>query len=214
MKRVSYRWLLAAACAIGLSVKASGVQQSPAALSAQDAQAAVNQYCTSCHNQRSKTANLELDTKDLAHLEKDVIAWEAVVRKLRTGMMPPKNAPRPNRATLDGLAAFLENGLDKQAALHPNPGSPSLQRLNRTEYANAIRDLLDLNVDVSAMLPGDSTTAGFDNIADVLGTSPSLIQGYLSAGMKISRLAVGDLAVQPAAATYRAPKGISQNTAP
>ncbi|HZI51289.1 MAG TPA: DUF1592 domain-containing protein, partial [Terriglobia bacterium] len=97
-------------------------------------------------------------------------------------------------------------------ALHPNPGSPSIQRMNRNEYANAIRDLLDLEVDVSAMLPGDSTSAGFDNVADVLGTSPSLIQAYLSAGMKISRLAVGNLSVQPAPATYRPAKGITQNS--
>ena len=210
MKRIL--WI--AICAIGVSVTASGVQKDPvtAPLAAQEAQAILNKYCTTCHNQRSKTGNLELDTKDLAHLEKDVVAWESVVRKLRTGMMPPKNAARPDRATLDGLATWLESGLDRQAALHPNPGSPSVQRMNRNEYANAIRDLLDLEVDVSAMLPGDSTIAGFDNIADVLGTSPSLIQAYLSAGMKISRLAVGDLAVQPAPVTYRPAKGISQTT--
>ena len=210
MKRIL--WI--AICAIGVSVTASGVQKDPvtAPLAAQEAQAILNKYCTTCHNQRSKTGNLELDTKDLAHLENDVVAWESVVRKLRTGMMPPKNAARPDRATLDGLATWLESGLDRQAALHPNPGSPSVQRMNRNEYANAIRDLLDLEVDVSAMLPGDSTIAGFDNIADVLGTSPSLIQAYLSAGMKISRLAVGDLAVQPAPVTYRPAKGISQTT--
>ncbi|HET9215948.1 MAG TPA: DUF1592 domain-containing protein, partial [Terriglobia bacterium] len=164
------------------------------------------------HNQRSKAGNFELDTKDLAHLEKDVVAWEAVVRKLRTGMMPPKNAARPDRATLDGLASWLETGLDREAALRPNPGSPSVQRMNRNEYANAIRDLLDLEVDVSTMLPGDSTSAGFDNVADVLGTSPSLMQAYLSAGMKISRLAVGNLSVQPTPATYRPAKGVTQNT--
>lgn len=217
MKHSSHRhfWGLSiAACAIGLSVSVSGVQRGPAptVFFAQQAQNVINQYCTTCHNQRSKIGNLELDTKDLAHLEKDVVAWEAVVRKLRTGMMPPKNAPRPDRSTLDGLAGWLETGLDREAALHPNPGSPSVQRMNRTEYANAIRDLLDLDVDVAAMLPGDSTIAGFDNIADVLGTSPALIQGYVSAGMKISRLAVGDLAVQPAPVTYRPAKGISQTT--
>lgn len=217
MRSSSHRWVWIAVCAFGFGATASGVQRGasspvPPALSAQDAQGVINQYCAACHNQRAKIANLELDTKDLAHLEKDIVAWEAVVRKLRTGMMPPKNAARPSRATLDGLAAWLERGLDRQAALHPNPGSPSVQRMNRNEYANAIRDLLDLEVDVSAMLPGDSTSAGFDNIADVLGTSPSLIQSYLSTGMKISRLAVGDLAVQPAPVTYRAAKGISQTT--
>src|SRR5688572_5577288 len=213
MKR-SYRWFSIGACAFALSVTASGVQRSPAitAFSPQQAQSVINQYCTACHNQRSKAGNFELDTKDLAHLEKDVVAWEAVVRKLRTGMMPPKNATRPDRATLDGLAAWLETGLDREAALHPNPGSPSVQRMNRNEYANAIRDLLDLEVDASTLLPGDSTSAGFDNVADVLGTSPSLMQAYLSAGMKISRLAVGNLSVQPAPVTYRPAKGISQTT--
>jgi mono/diheme cytochrome c family protein len=214
MKRSAVRWFSIGACALALSVTASGVQRSPSTtgFSPQQAQDVINRYCTSCHNQKGKAGNLALDTKDLANLEKDVVAWEAVVRKLRTGMMPPKNAARPDRATLDGLAEWLETGLDREAALHPNPGSPSVQRMNRNEYANAIRDLLDLEVDVSAMLPGDSTSAGFDNIADVLGTSPSLIQAYLSAGMKISRLAVGNLSVQPAPATYRPAKGVNQNT--
>jgi hypothetical protein len=125
-------------------------------------------------------------------------------------MMPPKNARRPDRVTLDGMAGWLEAGLDRTAAQHPNPGSPSLHRMNRNEYANAIRDLLDLQVDVSSLLPSDSTSAGFDNIADVLGTSPTLIQGYLSAAMKISRLAVGDRSAPPAPVTYRAPRGLSQ----
>ena len=214
MKRSSFRWFSIGACTLALSVTASGVQRSPGitAFSPQQAQNVINQYCIACHNQQGKAGNLALDTKDLAHLEKDVVAWEAVVRKLRTGMMPPKNSARPDRATLDGLAGWLETGLDREAALHPNPGSPSIQRMNRNEYANAIRDLLDLEVDVSAMLPGDSTSAGFDNVADVLGTSPSLIQAYLSAGMKISRLAVGNLSVQPAPATYRPAKGITQNS--
>lgn len=218
MKPFTPRLLFIAVCAAALTTSAAAVQQTstpaspPAALSDQNAQAVINQYCVTCHNQRAKTGNLELDTKDLLHVEKDVATWESVVRKLRTGMMPPKNAARPERAMLDGLAARIENGLDREAALHPNPGSPSVQRMNRSEYANAIRDLLDLNVDVSAILPGDNTTSGFDNIADVLGTSPTLIQSYLSAAMKISRLAVGDTAVQPAPVTYRAAKGISQST--
>jgi Protein of unknown function (DUF1592)/Protein of unknown function (DUF1588)/Protein of unknown function (DUF1587)/Protein of unknown function (DUF1585)/Protein of unknown function (DUF1595)/Cytochrome C oxidase, cbb3-type, subunit III len=181
-------------------------------LSQPDVQAVLKQYCFTCHNQRAKTANLELDIKDLNHLESDIPVWEAVVRKLRTGMMPPKNASRPERATLDGVAAWLETGLDRAAAQHPNPGSPSLQRMNRNEYANAIRDLLDLRVDVTTLLPSDSTSAGFDNISDVLGTSPSLIQGYLSAAMKISRLAVGDTSAPPAPVVYRAPKGLSQKS--
>ncbi len=177
-----------------------------------DVQAVLKQYCFTCHNQRAKTANLELDVKDLNHLENDVPVWEAVVRKLRTGMMPPKNASRPDRATLDSVAEFLETGLDRAAAQHPNPGAPSLQRMNRNEYANAIRDLLDLRLDVTTLLPSDSTSAGFDNISDILGTSPSLIQGYLSAAMKISRLAVGDTSAPPTPVAYHAPKGLSQRS--
>src|SRR3954471_15655074 len=183
-----------------------------APLAQPDVQAVLKQYCITCHNQRAKTANLELDSKDLDHLDKDVVVWEAVVRKLRTGMMPPKNASRPERATLDNVAAWLETGLDRAAAVHPNPGAPALHRMNRNEYANAIRDLLDLQVDVTTLLPSDSSIAGFDNISDILGTSPSLIQGYLSAAMKISRLAVGDMSAASTPVTYHAPKGLSQRS--
>src|SRR5678809_1272886 len=105
-------------------------------LTPSEVRATLNQYCVTCHNQRLKTANLELDAKDVNRLEADVVAWEAVVRKLRTGMMPPKNAPRPGRSTLEATAAWLETGLDRVAAQRPNPGSPSLHRMNRNEYAN------------------------------------------------------------------------------
>src|SRR5437762_9034545 len=191
-------WICVALVPLCLSLSTGrALNARPQQLSQPDVQGVLKQYCINCHNQRAKTANLELDTKDLDHLEKDVPVWEAVVRKLRTGMMPPKNMSRPDRATLDGVAAWLETGLDRAAAQHPNPGSPSLHRMNRNEYANAIRDLLDLQVDVTTLLPSDSTSAGFDNISDILGTPPSLIQGYLSAAMKISRLAVGDMSAPP-----------------
>jgi mono/diheme cytochrome c family protein len=204
---------LVVACSLLLATGPGGAQTGPAtrvSLTPADVRATLNQYCVTCHNQRLKTANLELDAKDVNRLETDVVAWEAVVRKLRTGMMPPKSAPRPGRSTLEATAAWLETGLDRVAAQRPNPGSPSLHRMNRTEYANAIRDLLDLQVDVSSLLPSDSTQAGFDNIADVLGTSPALIQGYVSAAMKVSRLAVGDLTAPAAPVSYRAPRGLSQ----
>src|SRR6185369_9607176 len=194
---------------------AAGAPQRPAAasaLSAVQVKTMISDYCVTCHNERLKTGSLELDSKDVAHLEENTAVWESVVRKLRTGMMPPKNAKRPDRATLDAAASFLENGLDRAAAVHPNPGAPALQRMNRTEYANAIRDLLDLNVDVSKLLPSDSTVSGFDNIADVLGTSPTLIQSYVSAAMKISRLAVGDLSAPPVPAVYNTAAGLSQTT--
>jgi hypothetical protein len=178
----------------------------------QQVQSILTEYCITCHNQRQKTGSLELETKDLAHLDLDTAAWESVIRKLRTGMMPPKSIRRPDRATLDNVASWLEAGLDRAAALNPNPGAPALHRMNRNEYANAIRDLLDLQVDVIKLLPADSTVSGFDNIADVLGTSPTLIQSYVSAAMKISRLAVGDLSAPPAPVTYNQPSGLSQSS--
>jgi len=173
--------------------------------------AVINQYCITCHNQRAKTAGLMLDTMDFDHVEKDPATWEKVVRKIKTGMMPPSGARRPERPVLDGLAAELETRLDRAAAAHPNPGMPALHRLNRTEYANAIRDLLAVDVDVTALLPADDATDGFDNIADALGTSPSLIQGYVSAAMKISRRAVGDRTAIPTQITYTAPSVFAQD---
>jgi hypothetical protein len=171
----------------------------------------INQYCVTCHNQRAKTAGLMLDTMDFEHVDKDAATWEKVVRKIKTGMMPPSGARRPGRAVLDGFAAELETRLDRAAAAQPNPGTPALHRLNRTEYANAVRDLLAIEVDVAALLPPDDATEGFDNIADALGTSPSLIQGYVSAAMKISRRAVGDRTAIPTQITYTAPGGLAQD---
>jgi mono/diheme cytochrome c family protein len=173
--------------------------------------ALLNQYCITCHNQRAKTAGLELDAMDFEAVGKDAAVWEKVVRKIRTGMMPPSGARRPPRAALDAFASELETGLDRAAVLNPNPGTPALHRLNRTEYANAIRDLLNLDVDVATLLPADDSTEGFDNIADALGVSPSLIQGYVSAAMKISRRAVGDRTMIPTQNTYSAPSGLSQD---
>jgi mono/diheme cytochrome c family protein len=199
-----------ALCALGLAVPTGGAQQrqqaptGSTAMTQQQVQAVLTEYCVTCHNRQQKTGSLELDTKSLANLAQDTAAWESVVRKLRTGMMPPKSMKRPARATLDNVAAWLETGLDRAAALTPNPGAPSLHRMNRNEYANAIRDLLDLQMDVTKLLPADSTVSGFDNIADVLGTSPTLIQSYVSAAMKISRLAVGDLSAPPVPVTYNA----------
>ena len=173
--------------------------------------ALLNQYCITCHNQRAKTAGLALDTMDFEHVGKDAAVWEKVVRKIRTGMMPPSGARRPERSALDAFASELEARIDREAALSPNPGIPALHRLNRTEYANVIRDLLALDVDVPTLLPADNSTEGFDNIADALGVSPSLIQGYVSAAMKISRRAVGDRTLIPTQITYPAPSGLSQD---
>jgi hypothetical protein len=173
--------------------------------------ALLTQYCITCHNQRLKTAGLLLDSMDFDHVEKDAASWEKVVRKVRTGMMPPSGARRPDRATLDAFAADLEGRLDHAVTPGASLDAPSLHRLNRTEYANAIRDLLALNVDVATLLPADASSEGFDNIADALGVSPSLIESYVSAAMKISRRAVGDRTLSPTQITYAAPGGLVQD---
>jgi len=173
--------------------------------------ALLNQYCITCHNQRLKTAGLLLDSMDIDHVGKDAAAWEKVVRKIRTGMMPPSGARRPERAVLDSFASDLESRLDRAGVPGANVDAPTLHRLNRTEYANAIRDLLALDVDVTTLLPADASSEGFDNIADALGVSPSLIESYVSAAMKISRRAVGDRTLTPAQVTYPAPGGLVQD---
>src|SRR5439155_730463 len=120
-------------------------------------------YCVSCHNERSKTAGLMLDKLDMTNLAADADTWEKAVRKLRVGMMPPQGAPQPDAATRQALVSWLTTQLDLAAANHPNPGHPLLHRLNRVEYANAIRDLLSLEVDPGVLLPPDDAAYGFDN---------------------------------------------------
>jgi hypothetical protein len=173
--------------------------------------AAIDQYCVTCHNQRLKTAGLTLDGLDLANIPANAAVWEKVVRKLRTGAMPPPGARRPDAAAIDALVTSLETELDLAAAGNPDPGASPLRRLNRVEYANAIRDLLALDVDVASLLPPDNSAYGFDNIADALGVSPSLQERYLSAAEKISALAVGDPREGTATETYRVRQDLSQN---
>jgi mono/diheme cytochrome c family protein len=172
--------------------------------------ALLNQYCVGCHNEKTKTAGLMLDKLDLAHPGQDPETWEKVVRKVRAGMMPPSGMPRPARAVLDSWTAKLETELDRAAAAQPNPGSTGLHRLNRTEYTNAIRDLLAIDVDAATILPADDSSEGFDNIADALAVSPALIERYVAAAGKITRLAVGNMLITPSTVTYRAPADLSQ----
>ncbi len=173
--------------------------------------ALMTQYCVTCHNQRMKTGGLALDTVDLDHVAADADTWEKVVRKIKTGLMPPTGARRPERAALDTFVARLEHRLDQAAPAGASLDSPALHRLNRTEYGNAIRDLLALEINVAPLLPPDGSGEGFDNIAAALGVSPSLIQGYVGAAMKISRLAVGDRTLVPSQVTYAAPPGLAQD---
>ena len=182
----------------------------PATTAAPDS-AFLTQYCIGCHNQRAKVGGLALDTLDISKVGADAETWEKVVKKIRTGMMPPSGARRPERTALDGFATNLEQRLDQ--AVDPNAAlvTPALHRLNRTEYANAIRDLLGLDIDVNVLLPADGSSQGFDNLAEALAVSPSLIQGYVSAAMKISRLAVGDKTMGPSQTTFSPPPGLAQD---
>src|SRR5215469_14791045 len=134
----------------------------------------LDQYCITCHNDKLRTGGLSLQSMDLADIPKGAETWEKVIRKLRVGAMPPQGMPRPDARTLDGLATFLETAIDRAAAANPNPGRAGMHRLNRTEYANAVHDLLSLDIDAAALLPPDDESSGFDNIADVLKVSPSL----------------------------------------
>jgi mono/diheme cytochrome c family protein len=151
----------------------------------------ISQYCIRCHNPRTKSGGVALDTADLENVAADTQLWEHAVRKLRARAMPPAGAPRPGEADYDRLVAYLETALDREAAARPNPGRPdAIRRLNRTEYRHAIRDILGLDVDVTELLPADEASFGFDNVS-IAGLSPTLMERYLVAAQKISRLAVG-----------------------
>jgi len=179
------------------------------------ARATLDQYCVTCHNSRTASAatasGVVLDRADLNLIANNAALWERVVRKVRSGLMPPAGLPRPDRASQDALVGFLETRLDRAAIDHPNPGRPGVHRLNRAEYANAIRDLLGLEVDASTFLPPDDSADGFDNIADVLSVSPSLLESYLSAAAKISALAVGSPKITASSETYRVRGDMSQS---
>ena len=171
-------------------------------------QALVNQYCVTCHNARLKTAGLLLDELDLSKLGDHPEIAEKVVRKMRAGLMPPTDARRPDPATLESLIRFMEGELDRHSETHlPAPG---LHRLNRTEYTNSIRDLLALRVDATKFLPTDDSTHGFDNIAGALTVSPALMEAYLSAAGKISRLAIGNVTA-PTQWVIEVPADTAQN---
>jgi len=170
--------------------------------------ALVNQYCVTCHNARLKTAGLLLDQVDLAQLGSHPDVGEKIVRKLRAGLMPPTGIRRPDAATMESLVRGMEATLDRSAAPHLPP--PGLHRLNRTEYTNAIRDLLALEVDATKFLPPDDSTRGFDNIAGALTMSPALMEAYLSAAGKISRLAIGDVSA-PSQVVFDVPPDTAQN---
>ncbi len=166
----------------------------------------LDRYCVTCHNERLQTAGLTLDRVDLDDLGASAPVLEKVVRKLRSGQMPPAGRRRPPQPVLDAFAASLVTALDAFWAAHPNPGRVSARRLNRTEYVNAIRDLLALEIDAASLLPADTSAFGFDNIADALSVTPVHMNRYMSAATRISRLAIGDPATRPAIQVHRAPQ--------
>jgi cytochrome c551/c552 len=174
-------------------------------------QALLTQYCITCHNDRAKTGGFSLEQIDIDRPETNPEVWEKVIRKLRAGMMPPTGAPRPDRATYETFRRTIEQSIDRAAKATPSPGAPALHRMNRAEYANAIRELLAIEVDPATILPPDDSLEGLDNLADVLGTSPALIERYIGAAAKISRLAVGDTNIQPLSITYKVRGDVSQN---
>jgi Protein of unknown function (DUF1592)/Protein of unknown function (DUF1588)/Protein of unknown function (DUF1585)/Protein of unknown function (DUF1587)/Protein of unknown function (DUF1595) len=172
--------------------------------------AVVKQYCTPCHNDRGKAGGLSLASFNVAEVHTNAVVGEKMIRKLRAGMMPPAGAKRPEPAVLTSLAESLETRIDRHAALNPNPGLRPSQRLNRAEYANAVRELVGLDVDVTAFLPPDTIAHGFDNISDEQGVSTAVMEGYLRAASAISRLAVGDRNASNTSVIYKLPRDGTQ----
>ena len=200
--------VLGAGCFAALSVALTGTpaaaQESVGRAPGEPAHGVlIDRYCVTCHNTRLQTAGIVLEGLDVSNVARGAATWEKVLRKLRGREMPPPGRPRPGDAEYDALAAELTAALDQAALRAPNPGRGALHRLNRTEYANVIRDLLLLEIDVTRFLPPDDSSYGFDNIADVLRVSPLLLEQYLSTARVISRAAVGSPSVRAATHTYR-----------
>ena len=214
-------WCTLAGLGLGLAlvagsstVRGAGEPQAPPARQPVDAhataQATLTEFCVGCHNQRLATAGFSLDALKLDDVSANADAWEKVVRKLRLGMMPPLGARRPDAATYERTITTLETSLDAAVAGQARPGRRMLHRLNRAEYANAVRDLLGLEVDVASLLPPDDAAFGFDNVADAQGSSPALLQAYLTAARRISTLATGETR-GPDSATYTVRQDLSQD---
>jgi hypothetical protein len=202
---------IGAALAVGLAVAGGSAAQAPTA-----PHTFLEDNCYQCHSEGAESASalfsgFYLDRLDVARIADAPEQWERVVRKLRTGMMPPASEPRPDKEQELEFVTYLESELDRLAARAPNPGRPALHRLNRTEYENAIRDLLALDVDANALLPGDDSSFGFDNVAGSLGISPVLIERYANAAATISRLAVGDLQMTAELKTHYVPNFLMQS---
>ncbi len=184
----------------------------PAPGAASQHQAVLQKYCATCHNEKMKAGGLALTTLDLARVSENAEPWEHVIRKVRTGAMPPVGRPRPDKATAESLVTWLETELDRAALENPNPGRPSLQRLNRSEYRNAVRDLLGLEIDAASILPADVAGHGFDNNADALTLSSALTERYLGAAAKISQMALARPRGLPTPEVFFVPTDRNQST--
>jgi mono/diheme cytochrome c family protein len=176
-----------------------------------EARSTIDKYCLACHNGRLRTAGLALEEIDLRNVPDRAEVWEKVIKKLRSRAMPPPGAPRPDDATSAALVSWLETTLDNAAAKNPEPGRSGIHRLNRAEYANAIRDLLALDIDARSVLPADDQGYGFDNNADLLTMSPGLMDRYMLAARTIARLAVGDPTIRRVVETYHVSRLLTQD---
>jgi mono/diheme cytochrome c family protein len=195
---------------LGIQARPSAQQPAPPIKSASSHRQTLDRYCVTCHNQRLVTAGLKLDDADVANPGAGAELWEKVVRKLRTGMMPPPNMPQPSTEDRVALLSWLETSLDKAAAAKPNPGrTETLRRLNRTEYQNAIRDLLAVDIDAASLLPADESGHGFDNVT-VGDLPPALLDRYISAAQKVSALAIGSTQTSLQSDIIRVPPDVTQ----
>jgi hypothetical protein len=195
------------------STPATASSPTQLATNADQEKALLTKYCVTCHNEKAKASldssrKLQIDGLDVHDLHKDGKTWEMIIRKMRAGMMPPPGLQRPEPAVYESMISYLENEIDRTS--QPYTPAPGLHRLNRTEYANVVRDILDLDIDVAKYLPSDDSTRGFDNIAGALGLSSTLVEAYVSAAQKISRLAIGE-PEKPTLVVYRTPEDSSQD---
>jgi len=214
MRQISFFTI--ALCTISLTVQTSNsAAQTITAAAAIEHRELLDRYCVGCHNDRTLTAGMSLERLDLSQVgiaPQETQTWEKVIRKLRTRAMPPIGRARPSESAYEALTLWLSSHIDNNAEANPNPGRRhAVHRLNRAEYANAIRDLLAIEIDEQALLPPDDSGFGFDNIADVLSVSPMLTERYLSAARKIGKLAVGDLSLQPTTQVFEVNKGLRQD---
>lgn len=209
VRRRRTQWMQALLIGIGAAFYVGSSTHAQRATTASLAahRALVNDYCVSCHNQKTATAGIVLEGLDFNRVGEMARTWEKVLRKVRTAQMPPAKAPKPEAAATAAFVAWLESSLDRAARLHPNPGRSAVHRLNRAEYSNAIRDLLAVDIKPGQWLPVDDSGYGFDNIGEVLSLSPALLERYLSAARRVSRLAIGDRSIKPGEERYLPRRG-------